>query len=239
MPASAPSARHLQELASGDHLLCPPSLPSWLPCSPAGRRPSHAACSSAADRIAGSIGRGFAVGVLHRDLGGAVEIGLASRPISFSAQRRADGFGKIAERRAPGDAAEERRRPAQQLGHGRGVEGDRVRQHDRVGLGMRQVEACRRACGRACGAAPCRPCRARAAEPGAVERLARAPRGPAGRRRSRGRPSPSARMPSPAISDDHRIAVRGIERLDRMRDGVDARGDGERRPAGVSVSSTS
>ena len=73
------------------------------------------------------------------------------------------------------------------------VVGGRMRQHDRMGLCMRQVEAAAQACGRACGAAPCRrrraPCRrARSRKaPGSV------PRPPVGSATIRGSASFSAR----------------------------------------------
>ena len=85
----------------------------------------------------------------------------------------------------------------------------------------------RRAHERACGAAPSRRCRARRAAPGAVERpgagvaVARIGDEPR-QRRAEGGDRVAAHQ------QDHRVAVGGVEGLDRVRERVHRRGDGQR-----------
>ena len=120
--------------------------------------------------------------------------------------RSRSAIGAPSPRREVEEAAAEfycRKRPlrAQRLGCRLGVVGGGVRQDDRMGLGVGQVEAAAEGVAELVVQRHADGAEHGAAEPRAVERVARAPPGRAARRRWRGSASLSARMPSTAISE--------------------------------------
>lgn len=111
----------------------------------------------------------IAIGVLRGDIGGKVEIAFRKAEIP-QRQRRSRRPGEIPEPAAD-RTAKNLRHGGEQIGHGDGVEGRGVRQHDRMGLGMGRIEGAAERVANLVVQRHADRTEHRAAEPGAVKRL--------------------------------------------------------------------